>query len=51
VLQYEFPYLPSGEVPQNNPMNPKYRIAMKTWKRLPRVVVDRLGPVLVGGLG
>jgi FemAB-related protein (PEP-CTERM system-associated) len=51
VLQYEFPYLPSGEVPQNNPMNPKYRIAMETWKRLPRVVVDRLGPVLVGGLG
>ncbi len=51
VLQYEFPYLPSGEVPQNNPMNPKYRIAMETWKRLPRAVVDRLGPVLVGGLG
>ncbi len=51
VLQYEFPYLPSGEVPQNNPMNPKYRIAIETWKRLPRAVVDRLGPVLVGGLG
>jgi FemAB-related protein (PEP-CTERM system-associated) len=51
VLQYEFPYLPSGEVPQNNPMNPKYRIAIEAWKRLPRSVVDRLGPMLVGGLG
>ncbi len=51
VLQYEFPYLPSGQVPQNNPMNPKYRIAMETWKRLPRAVVDRLGPMIVGGLG
>jgi predicted N-acyltransferase len=51
VLHYEFPYLPSGIVPQNNPMNPKYRLAIETWKRLPRAVVDRLGPVLVGGLG
>jgi FemAB-related protein (PEP-CTERM system-associated) len=51
VLQYEFPYLPSGQVPQNNPMNPRYRIAMETWRRLPRVVVDRLGPMIVGGLG
>lgn len=51
LLHYEFPYLPSGIVPQNNPMNPKYRLAIETWKRLPRAVVDRLGPVLVGGLG
>jgi FemAB-related protein (PEP-CTERM system-associated) len=51
VLHYEFPYLPSGIVPQNNPMNPKYRLAIETWKRLPRAVVDRIGPVLVGGLG
>ena len=51
VLQYEFPYLPSGQVPQNNPMNPKYQLAIKVWQRLPRPVVDRLGPLLVGGLG
>ena len=51
LLHYEFPYLPSGIVPQNNPMNPKYRLAIEAWKRLPRAVVDRLGPVLVGGLG
>ncbi len=50
-LNYEFPYLPSGAVPQNNPMNPKYRLAIETWRRLPRFVVDRLGPMLVTGLG
>lgn len=51
VLHYEFPYLPSGRIPQNNPMNPKYRAAIETWKRLPRAIVDRVGPMLVGGLG
>lgn len=51
TLQYEFPYLPSGRVPQNNPMNPKFRAAIRTWRRLPRPIVDRLGPLLVGGLG
>ena len=51
TLQYEFPYLPDGQVPQNNPMNPKYRAAIEVWKRLPRAVVDRLGPHVVGGLG
>ena len=51
ALHYEFPYLPSGRVPQNNPMNPKYRAAIETWKRLPRSVVDRVGPMLVAGLG
>lgn len=51
ALHYEFPYLPSGRVPQNNPSNPRYRAAIATWKRLPRAVVDRVGPLLVGGLG
>lgn len=50
-LHYEFPYLPSGLVPQNNPLNPKYRVAMEIWRRLPRAVVDRVGPALVAGLG
>jgi len=50
-LHYEFPYLPSGVVPENNPMNPKYRAAIAAWRRLPRFVVDRLGPLLVTGLG
>jgi FemAB-related protein (PEP-CTERM system-associated) len=51
VLHYQFPFLPDGRVPQNNPMNPRYRAAIGAWKRLPRAVVDRVGPLLVGGLG
>ncbi|MBE0595008.1 MAG: FemAB family PEP-CTERM system-associated protein, partial [Gemmatimonadales bacterium] len=50
-LHYEFPYLPSGVVPQNNPLQPRYRVAIQTWRRLPRSIVDRLGPLLVAGLG
>ena len=50
-LHYEFPYLPSGRVPQNNPMNGKFRLAMDVWRRLPRSVVDRVGPLVVAGLG
>lgn len=50
-LQYAFPYLPRGIVPENNPLNPRFRLAIDVWRRLPRVVVDRLGPLLVNGLG
>jgi FemAB-related protein (PEP-CTERM system-associated) len=50
-LHYEFPFLPSGRVPQNNPSNPKYRLAIESWRRLPRAIVDRVGPIVVRGLG
>ncbi len=50
-LHYEFPYLPAGAVPQNNPNNPKYQLAMRVWQKLPRAVVDRIGPPLACGLG
>ncbi|MEZ5659049.1 MAG: FemAB family PEP-CTERM system-associated protein [Burkholderiaceae bacterium] len=50
-LAYEFPWLPGGEVPQTNPLNPKYRLAIQVWQRLPRPIVDRIGPWVVAGLG
>lgn len=50
-LHYEFPYLPSGQVPQNNPSNPSFRLAIEAWRRLPRAIVDRLGPLVVKSLG
>jgi len=50
-LHYEFTLRQGGGVPQNNPMNPKYRLLIATWRRLPRAVVDRLGPLIVRGLG
>lgn len=50
-LHYEYMMLEGGQVPQNNPSNPKFELAMKVWSRLPRFVVDRLGPRLIHGLG
>ena len=50
-LQYEF-WMPNGvEVPQRNTLNPKYRLMIDTWRRLPRTVVNVAGPYLVRGLG
>jgi FemAB-related protein (PEP-CTERM system-associated) len=50
-LHYEYKLLRRDAVPQNNPSNPKYRIFIAAWRRLPRVVVDRIGPVIVRNLG
>lgn len=33
-------------LPQLNPSNPKYRMAIAIWKRLPLALTNRLGPVL-----
>ena len=35
----------------NNPNNPKYRLFIAGWKRLPVPVANLLGPPLVRGLG
>jgi serine/alanine adding enzyme len=39
-----------GEPPKVNPTNPKYRLAIKTWQRLPLAVANALGPMLVRNL-
>lgn len=50
-LSYEYRLFKRDSVPQNNPMNPKYRAFIALWKRLPIGVANRLGPVLVRNLG
>jgi FemAB-related protein (PEP-CTERM system-associated) len=50
-LHYEYQLLRCDRVPQNNPANPKYRAMIAAWQRLPRPVVNALGPMLVRGLG
>jgi FemAB-related protein (PEP-CTERM system-associated) len=50
-LHYEYDLRRGDRVPENNPLNPKYRAFIALWRRLPRSVVDRLGPVIVRGLG
>jgi FemAB-related protein (PEP-CTERM system-associated) len=50
-LHYEYCLYSRDTVPQNNPSNPKYRAAIDVWRRLPRGVVNALGPVLARHLG
>lgn len=51
ALSYEYRLYKRDEVPQNNPMNPKYRAFIAMWRRLPLSVANALGPHIVRNLG
>ena len=50
-LNYEFKLRVGDTIPDVNPLNPKYRLMIGTWKRLPLPVANLLGPMLVRNLG
>jgi FemAB-related protein (PEP-CTERM system-associated) len=50
-LVYEYKLVERVSIPQNNPSNPKYKALISVWRKLPRSVVDKLGPIIVKGLG
>jgi hypothetical protein len=50
-LNYQFRLAPGREVPELNPLNPKYRLLVAAWKRLPLPLATRLGPSIVRGIG
>jgi FemAB-related protein (PEP-CTERM system-associated) len=50
-LHYEYRLYKYDAIPQNNPMNPKYRTFIALWRRLPLAVANRLGPHIVRSLG
>ena len=50
-LSYEYRLYKRDSVPQNNPMNPKYRVFIALWKRLPLGVANAIGPHIVRHLG
>ncbi|MDR1423999.1 MAG: FemAB family PEP-CTERM system-associated protein [Azoarcus sp.] len=50
-LAYEYRLYKRGGVPQNNPLNPKYRLFIAAWKRLPLAVANAIGPFIVRNLG
>ena len=50
-LHYGYKLVTAGKLPENNPNNPKYRLFIKTWQRLPRPVANFLGPYVVRNLG
>ena len=51
ALHYEYQLYSAKTVPDTNPLNPKYRLIIKTWQRLPLAVANALGPFIVKNLG
>jgi FemAB-related protein (PEP-CTERM system-associated) len=50
-LHYEYQLHRSRELPDNNPLNPKYQLFIKLWQRLPLSVANVVGPHIVKDLG
>jgi FemAB-related protein (PEP-CTERM system-associated) len=50
-LYYEHLLFEGDEIPQHNPNNPKYALAISMWKKLPLTVANRVGPLLARSLG
>jgi len=50
-LHYEYQLLRGQDVPDTNPLNPKYQLMIKTWKRLPLWAANMIGPHIVRQLG
>ena len=50
-LHYEYRLYRRSDVPQNNPLNPKYRAFIALWQRLPLAFANRIGPLIVRNLG
>ncbi|WP_136679328.1 FemAB family XrtA/PEP-CTERM system-associated protein [Neptunomonas sp. XY-337] len=51
LLNYEFFLVESDSIPEVNPNNPKYKLFIDMWKKLPLPVANRLGPLLSRSLG
>jgi FemAB-related protein (PEP-CTERM system-associated) len=45
-LHYQFHLVRRQSLPEINPLNPKYRLMVDTWKKLPLAVANTLGPAI-----
>ena len=50
-LHYEFKLVAANEMPDVNPLNPKYQFFIKMWKRMPLAMTKLVGPVIARNLG
>ena len=50
-LHYQYYLVKARDVPDISPMNPKYRLLINAWKRLPLPVTRLLGPLIARNLG
>ena len=50
-LYYEYHLARAKQIPEINPLNPKYRLFIQGWKRLPTPVANLMGPWISRSLG
>lgn len=50
-LHYEYRLVRGSAVPDHNPLNPKYRLFISMWQRLPLPLANFIGPHVVKSLG
>lgn len=50
-LHYEYKLRRGGAIPEINPLNPKYRLVIGAWRRLPLWLANRAGPLISRHLG
>jgi FemAB-related protein (PEP-CTERM system-associated) len=50
-LHYEYKLVKSIEVPDTNPLNPKYQLMIRTWRKMPLALANAIGPHIVKNLG
>jgi FemAB-related protein (PEP-CTERM system-associated) len=50
-LHYQYWVRPGRPVPDVNPLNPKYELMIRAWKRLPLRLANLIGPSIVRGIG
>ncbi len=50
-LHYEYRLYRGDSIPQNNPNNPKFRLLIEAWRRMPVGLANMIGPFIVRNLG
>ena len=50
-LHYEYQLHRAKKVPDQNPLNPKYQLFIRAWRKLPMPVANFIGPHIVKNLG
>ena len=50
-LHYEYFLVADTEIPEINPLNPKYRLFIQAWKKMPRALANVIAPHIVKNLG
>ncbi len=50
-LHYRYWLAHGATIPDHNPANPRYRLLISAWRRLPLPIANALGPLVVRGLG